>query len=347
MIDTTGMLGRVRELRKANSALIAGHNILIIGPNGMGKTAFLNYVRLLADAYKYLHLTLSDISIATSLKQAVNQYHDSYPKAFYIKQDLYDGLSNEAVSRHEKRVKRVGDNRDGCSYVWDMPWKDLSRVVGTASSIEKNVDILHYSLLASKEFCKAELPYQVFHQVLFMERLGILTPARSNMLDSFFGHCQVVAILRQEKAHLDHLKQLQNKFPIVIELKPLSGDETRALVSKWIHHKALSFDSDAAKAAFVQHVVRDSGGIPSNIEVMLNRAGSESQITKSLIREFSNKHVEYKSTLPLFMLFFFIIAAFKTMYRAMGDMSALVLGIIAGIIFFVLIVARSELEKDK
>ena len=344
MIETTGMLGNIRQLRKANDALIAGHNILIIGSTGMGKTAFLHYVRLLASAYEYMYLTLPDTSLAASLKQSIEEYHKNYPEAFYITQELFDSLPRETIVRHNKRVKK-NPRGSSISYVHDMPWKDLSRVVGTASSIDRNVDILEYALKASKEW--GEESYLEHKQILFMERLGILTPARQSVLDGLFVHCQFVAVLRQEKSHLEHLKQLQNKFPVVIELKPLSGDETRALVSKWIHHKKLSFESEAAKSAFIQHVVRDSGGVPSQIELMLHRAGTELRITKSKIREFSNSHVEYRSTLPLIMLFFFIIAAFKTLYRAMGDMSALVLGIICGIIFFVLLVARSELEKDK
>lgn len=330
MIEITGLIGRDNELQRLNSEFVSLSNILIIAPDGYGKTSLYTYLQELVEDYGLFNLEMPDETFAPGIKSITKNYCQKYPTDFLISPNDFQKLP--AVTK-----KRFHENG---YYEWNTLHRYF-REVGVTGIIDRLIYSFHWMLENQiMEDLESRKP------VIFVKNLRRVTDGSTPNFERLFQQCQIIAILDKQYAHLKHMQRLKNRFQYVLELEPIAIDSCRNIVTKWLEYSNLSFESDKARELFVEHVARDSAGQPGGIQKLLEQAEKEPEITKDKVREFEWEGVQYMSMYPLFMITLAIMTVFRTLGRSMGDTTWLVIGAISGVALLIAFFLRPVLDKE-
>jgi hypothetical protein len=321
------------ELQQLNNALISGANILIVAPNGFGKSALWKYTQELANDYKYFNLTFLDTTFAKGIKSLAQEYHEQDPEHFYLPPSV---LKNDLSQLAQDTFQKTGQ----------LPWSRLAHFFGRAG-VDKVIDLLLYSFHWKKEYELQKDSKNSRKPIIFVRNLKRITDANVPVFINLFHHCQVIAVLDTQYQHLNHIKKLRQNFQSVLELRPLPTDACRQITESWLEHTPdISFESDKARRLFIEHIARDSAGQPGAIEQLLSQAKTEPEITRDKVREFEWEGVEYMSMYPIFMIMLAILTVLRTLGRSMGDTTWLVIGAISGVMLIIAFFLRPILDKE-
>jgi hypothetical protein len=331
LVDETGLIGRDRELEQLNNALVNGSNILLLAPEGMGKTALFEMTKNLANDYHYFNMTMSDTTFSKAVKVAIQEYHQARPEQFYIHPQAIDELSQLA----QRALKNTGR----------LEWSNLAHFFGRVD-IERAIDLLLYSFHWMSKH-QIEAGEETRKPIIFVRNLKRITDANVPAFSKLFTYCQIIAILDWQFANLRHMKTLQQHFQSVVELRSLATDACRQITEAWLtKNPDIPFESDKARSLFIEHIVRDSTGKPAVIEQLLNQALTEPEITKDKIREFEYKNVEYTSMYPFLMVAVAIASAFKVIGRSMDNATMVIIGALSAVLLIIMFFLRTEIDKE-
>ena len=257
------MVGRDYELIQLNSCLEKGKHTLILAPKGLGKKTLLHYTRLLAADMDYPHTWIEDGHTArNTLNLLAKSCHESFgltlPRAVFA----------QFPPQTQSRFRRQGH----------IGWPDLSRPLGQRVTTAELGNIIVNSLR------QAPLERKFF---IFIENLKT-TPTVAKFYQQLFQCSCVFAALDTADQYRAHIQPLTYNFMEKIELRPLSIESGREIAESWLLNHELRFTSEQARKAFVQHIARDSGGIPAAIMGMLEDAQTLPEISSSKVRALSH-----------------------------------------------------------
>ena len=287
----TVFVGRAAELEQALNALRIGHSLVVKGPPGIGKRALLHEIRRqLAGERICLWPTLAT------------------PKAFVaeLAEQVHRAVGLAIPERLIPPRFRAQANRTGT-----IAWRHIQRTV-----IRQPAQEVILLVLGSLDG-RADV-------VLFVESLEI-PPSQADMLHQLAEHCQVAAGIEGTNRR-NKVMRLLWRFQLTIELKPLIGSESRALVERHLARDAIEFESTKVREAFVAQVVRESRGIPAAIEGMLTSAANEREVTRRSLREYHHESaITYIDMTPMIMILVVCLMALRYISRGIGVQELMVL----------------------
>jgi energy-coupling factor transporter ATP-binding protein EcfA2 len=263
LVEITGLIGRDAELIQLNNCLEGGKHTLILAPDGYGKTTLLNYTKLLAEDVHYSHLW---ITAGGTAKNTITDIARAGHLAFglMIPKSLYLELPKQTRARFQKTGR--------------IDWKDLNRPLAQRLTLAELGDVIINSLRAAPLDRKF---------IFFIENLKCV-PQLATFYERLFQCSQIMACLDPADQYRAHIQPLTYHFMEKIELRPLPIEACRELTEEWLKMNPIRFSGDSAQKAFVQHVARDSGGIPAAIEGMLENVKTLDEVTTNKVRELSH-----------------------------------------------------------
>jgi hypothetical protein len=292
-------VGRAIELDQALNALRIGHSLVVKGSPGIGKRALLHEVRRqLAGERICLWPTLTTPKIFVA--ELAEQVHQAVGLA--IPERLIP-------PRFRSLANRTGT----------IAWRHIQRTVVRQPAQE--VILLVLGSLAGR----ADV-------VLFVESLEI-PPSQADMLHQLAEHCQVAAGI-EDTNRRNKVMRLLWRFQLTLELKPLIGSESRALVAQHLERDAIEFESTKVREAFIAQVVRESRGIPAAIAGMLTAATNEREVTRRSLRDYHHDAaITYLDMTPMIMILVVCLMALRYISRGIGVQELMVLAGVGSSLF--------------
>lgn len=274
MDETTGFVGRDRELTLAEAALAKGNNLLVTGRAGIGKSAFLRalYERL-ARVRVCLWLPEGNVKAVTS--DLARQVH------------ALVGLSvpEELVpQRYRMKLRRAGS----------VEWEWINRAV-TRLPARESIELVARSLKDR-------------NTLIFVESLEV-PPTQAEFFTVLLDVAQVAAAMDDTNRRV-RIERLLWRFRERVELKPLPAADCRAIAEQWLATRPVRFESDRVREAFLRAVEQDSGGVPAAIRGMLEAASAEAEVTRATVRAFMHRAgVRYMDMTPTLVLGMMLVVA--------------------------------------
>jgi hypothetical protein len=272
--ETTGFIGRDRELTLAEAALAKGNNLLVTGRAGIGKSAFLRslYERL-ARVRVCLWLPEGNVKAVTS--DLARQVH------------VLVGLSvpEELVpQRYRMKLRRAGR----------VEWEWINRAV-TRLPARESMELVARSLKDR-------------NTLIFVESLEV-PPTQAEFFTVLLDEAQVAAAMDDTNRRV-RIERLLWRFRERVELKPLPSADCRAIAEQWLATRPVRFESDRVREAFLRAVEQDSGGVPAAIRGMLEAASAEAEVTRATVRAFMHRAgVRYMDMTPTLVLGMMLVVA--------------------------------------
>lgn len=274
MDETTGFIGRERELTIAESALAKGNNLLVTGRAGIGKSAFLRalYARL---ARVRVCLWLPEGNVKAVTNDLARQVHELV------------GLSvpEELVpQRYRMKLRRAGR----------VEWEWINRAV-TRLPARESMELVARSLKDRDA-------------LVFIESLEV-PPTQAEFFTVLLDDAQVAAAMDDTNRRV-RIERLLWRFRERVELKPLPAADCRAIAEQWLATRPVRFESDRVREAFLRAVEQDSGGVPAAIRGMLEAASAEAEVTRATVRAFIHRAgVRYMDMTPTLVLGMMLVVA--------------------------------------
>lgn len=274
MDETTGFIGRDRELTLAEAALAKGNNLLVTGRAGIGKSAFLRalYERL---ARVRVCLWLPEGNVKAVTNDLARQVHELV------------GLSvpEELVpQRYRMKLRRAGR----------VEWEWINRAV-TRLPARESMELVARSLKDREA-------------LVFIESLEV-PPTQAEFFTVLLDAAQVAAAMDDTNRRV-RIDRLLWRFRERVELKPLPAADCRAIVEQWLATRPVRFESDRVREAFLRAVEQDSGGVPAAIRGMLEAASAEAEVTRATVRAFMHRAgVRYMDMTPTLVLGMMLVVA--------------------------------------
>lgn len=274
MDETTGFIGRDRELTLAEAALAKGNNLLVTGRAGIGKSAFLRalYERL---ARVRVCLWLPEGNVKAVTNDLARQVHELV------------GLSvpEELVpQRYRMKLRRAGR----------VEWEWINRAV-TRLPARESMELVARSLKDRDA-------------LVFIESLEV-PPTQAEFFTVLLDNAQVAAAMDDTNRRV-RIERLLWRFRERLELKPLPAADCRAIAEQWLATRPVRFESDRVREAFLRAVEQDSGGVPAAIRGMLEAASAEAEVTRATVRAFMHRAgVRYMDMTPTLVLGMMLVVA--------------------------------------
>lgn len=274
MDETTGFIGRDRELTLAEAALAKGNNLLVTGRAGIGKSAFLRalYERL---ARIRVCLWLPEGNVKAVTNDLARQVHELV------------GLSvpEELVpQRYRMKLRRAGR----------VEWEWINRAV-TRLPARESMELVARSLKDRDA-------------LVFIESLEV-PPTQAEFFTVLLDDAQVAAAMDDTNRRV-RIERLLWRFRERVELKPLPAADCRAIAEQWLATRPVRFESDRVREAFLRAVEQDSGGVPAAIRGMLEAASAEAEVTRATVRAFMHRAgVRYMDMTPTLVLGMMLVVA--------------------------------------
>jgi len=297
------LVGRDRELQRGLDTIGKGLNLLIVGPDGIGKRTLLRALRARLEASR----PCLWVGAGTAKGQAfalARQTHESIglrvPRALIPR-------------RHLARAEHEGVR-------WGWVERGLQRMPAQAC-----LDLVLHTLRGAP-----------VRPLVFLERLALPT-GRAGHVIPLLETCQVVACLGEE-VRCEPLRRLLWRFPDRerISLAPLTPAACRELIEHWLAAHPLRFHSESVRTGFVEGLVQDSGGSPLAIVRMLETAAAESEIDADNLRDFAQEAgLRYIDMTPSVILLLAGAVLARFIARGTGSTELYVLagvGLAAGIV---------------
>ncbi len=296
-------VGRTAEIAQALKTLRIGNSLLIKGPPGIGKRALLHEVRR--------QLTSERICLWPTL---------ATPKQFVaeLAEQVHQALGLTVPERLIPPRFRAEANRTGT-----IAWRHIQRTLLRQPAQE--VILLVLSSLEGRN-----------DVVLFVESLEV-PPSQADMLHQLAEHCQVAAGI-EDSNRRNKVMRLLWRFQLTIELKPLIGSESRALVECRLAVDAIEFESAKVREAFIAQVVREARGIPAALEGMLATAVNEREVTRRSLTGFHHESaITYIDMTPMVLIVVAALMALRYISRGLAVQELMVLAGVGTSLFSLLL----------
>lgn len=274
MDETTGFIGRDRELTLAEAALAKGNNLLVSGRAGIGKSAFLRalYERLVRVR---VCLWLPEGNVKAVTNDLARQVHALV--GLSVPEDL-------VPQRYRMKLRRVGR----------VEWEWINRVV-TRLPARESMELVARSLKDRDA-------------LVFIESLEV-PPTQAEFFTVLLDNAQVAAAMDDTNRRV-RIERLLWRFRERVELKPLPAADCRAIAEQWLATRPVRFESDRVREAFLRAVEQDSGGVPAAIRGMLEAASAEAEVTRATVRAFMHRAgVRYMDMTPTLVLGMMLVVA--------------------------------------
>ena len=293
MDETTGLVGRDRELSTARQALGKGANLLVTGAAGIGKSALL----------RVLYHELSEQRPCLWIQEG-SAKEQAYELALQAHQEVGLVVPERLIPhRYLARARREG-----------IQWAWIQRAV-------RRMPAKECVALVAESLARVEPPALVFFESLE------LPPVQADQLAAVLETAQVAAAMDSANRR-ERIRRLLWHFPERerIELRPLPGEAAREIAERWLAAHPVRFEPPRVRAAFLRAVAQDSGGVPAAIEGMLEQAASEPAVTRAQVRAFGHEAgVRYLDMTPVVVLGVAGIIAARYIARGMGSRELYVL----------------------
>ena len=274
MDETTGFVGRDRELTLAEAALAKGNNLLVTGRAGIGKSAFLRalYERR-ARARVCLWLPEGNVKAVTN--DLARQVHTLV--GLSVPEDL-------VPQRYRMKLRRAGR----------VDWEWINRAV-TRLPARESMELVARSLKDRDA-------------LVFIESLEV-PPTQAEFFTVLLDNAQVAAAMDDTNRRV-RIERLLWRFRERVELKPLPAADCRAIAEQWLATRPVRFESDRVREAFLRAIEQDSGGVPAAIRGMLEAATAEAEVTRATVRAFMHRAgVRYMDMTPTLVLGMMLVVA--------------------------------------
>lgn len=311
MDDAVGLVGRDRELGRAETVVGKGSNLLVTGRAGIGKTAFMRALCGRARAAGRACVWVPDGNVKAAVIDLARQVHETV--GLRVSEDLIP-------ARWRVQVRRTGR----------VEWPRIERGVGRRPCRD-NMAMIADSLRG--------------HQALvFIESLEV-PPSQAEFYALLPDVAQVVAAMDDANRRV-RIQRLLWRFPERLELRPLEAEASRAIAERWLRAHPLRFESRRVREAFLRAVAQDSGGVPAAIRGMLERAAAEPEVTLAGVREFTHEAgVRYIDMTPTLIVGFVAVIAGRYIARGLDSMELYVLSGIGIALFLGLRFAMGRMSR--
>jgi energy-coupling factor transporter ATP-binding protein EcfA2 len=294
MDKITGLIGRDEVVSAVVAEIKKGRHVILTGPTGVGKSAVLR----------------AAIDSLGSKASVVIRVHDNQAKGQFVeiaKQMLeLDIVDPESLGLPEKFHGILGSQLD---------WMEVRNQVSRMSIR----DITHSIIPA--------LANALDKPIIAVDDLTTLTPTQMAFWLAIFGHAQVVGCATEKK---ERVKKLWWKMT-EIKVKPLCNDAVREIVNKYITAKGILIES---RELYINHVIKQAGGIPQAIHDMLDDSSKEKRIDKNKVRAMRHDAgISYIDFSPVMVLIGAGIMAMRFVGMGTGDKQLYILGGVGAIFF--------------
>lgn len=291
MDETTGFIGRSREIKQALTAIGKGGNLLIKGRAGIGKSAFL----------QHLHDDLKEqLSLIIWIPTGTTKHVTETIARQIHQQSALPIPTNCLPPRILAKAKRQGA----------LPWSDLNRCFNRLSSTQATEIIIN--ALQAKRF------------QVFIDSLEV-PPTQAALFAEMLNHAQIIAAMdTNNRRH--RIDRLLWRFQQTAELKALPQENCLEIAERWLLQNPIRFSSLAVKRRFLRHIAQDSGGVPAAIRGMLEAASNEDEITPAKVRAFSHEAgIRYLDMSPVLVLILVGFMIMKYVSRGVGEIEMYVM----------------------
>lgn len=291
MDETVGLVGRDRALSRAETILGKGVHLLVTGRAGIGKSAFMRALRDRSERAGRLCVSVPEGNTKNAIIELARQVHEAV--GLRVPEDVIP-------PRWRAQVRRTGR----------VEWSRIERNVGRRPSRD-NMAMIASSLKG--------------HQVVvFIESLEV-PPSQAEFYAVLPDVAQVVAAMADSNRRI-RIQRLLWRFQEQIELPSLDAAASREIAERWLQVHPVRFESDRVREAFVKAVAQDSGGVPTAIQGMLEKAAAEPEVTRSSVREFTHEAgVRYIDMTPMLILGLVVVIAARYIARGMDSIELYVI----------------------
>ncbi|MCP4001690.1 MAG: hypothetical protein GY727_12335 [Gammaproteobacteria bacterium] len=310
MVATNGLVGRVHECEEAIAALRKGHNVLIKGRAGVGKSAVLEAVAQKVQT-GFTVIRVPFIAPKQALIDVAEQLHAQVGLVVSVK-TLPSRVSSRA---------RLGQ---------PLYWDDIARTIR-----REPVDQLvgHIEQTLRKHRC-----------LLVVDALEV-SPTFANALDKLINHAQIIAGMDDTNRRV-RIAKLLWCFNATVVLKPLSLFDCEVLIESSCKVRPLRFADHRTQRLFTRHIAQASNGIPAALFGMLDAARAEDRITPAMVRGFNHEAgTRYLDMTPMLVLVLVVPMATRYIGRGVGEVELMVLSgvstaLFMGLRYFLMVMRR-------
>ena len=311
MDDVVGLVGRDRELERAETIVGKGSNLLVTGRAGIGKTAFLRTLCDRARAAGRACVWVPDGNTKTAVIDLARQVHETV--GLRVPEDLIP-------ARWRVQARRTGR----------VDWTRIERSVSRRPSRD-NMAMIAASLRGHKA-------------LVFIESLEV-PPSQAEFYAMLPDVAQVVAAMDENNRRV-RIQRLLWRFQEQLDLHPLDAEASHEIAERWLLAHPVRFESERVHQCFLRAVAQDSGGVPAAIQGMLAKAAAEPEVTRSSVREFTHEAgVRYIDMTPTLIVGFVVVIATRYIARGLDNMELYVLSGVGIALFLGLRFAMGRLSR--
>lgn len=304
--ETQPIIGRIEELKQIDQYMKKGRDILLVGPEGVGKSALLKQVAgksVEGRELIYLEESSPPKDFLISLCQELHQ------REVLQLQDISHNLPNKWRKQlADKGVESIG-------------WGDLSSILPRFKIRELTKLVVRSIAESNREF------------LLLLDHLERVTPSQQPVLEALLKRCQVVGATSKKR---ESIKTIWHSFSEV-KIEGLDQESTDQLVTKWLEeHDVFVEDPQMLK----NQLYKISQGNPKALEKLLVKVETEGNIDSEFIRTEleTEEHHRYFDLTPYLIIIAGAVMAVRYVGLGMGDRG---LYILAGVGYAVAIIMRS------
>lgn len=296
-------VGRTLEIAQITTALRAGSSVVVKGRAGVGKRALLRQVRA-ALAGERLCLAPTFASSKQCCADLAEQLHAA------------GGLDiPEHVIPPRFRAAAARTGRIAFGHIR----RSLSR-----APVSEQFALIERTLAQRRGV------------ILFADSLE-LAPTLADMLIGLSEHCQLCAAFEDSNRRA-RIQRLLWQVQLTVELKPLTREQTRDWLERWLAVHPVAFESPRIRAAFIRAVARDSGGIPAAVTGMLDIALVERTITRESVRAINHEAAQvYLDMTPVLVILSVAFMAMRYVSRGLGMKELMVMAGVGTSMFYLLL----------
>ncbi len=272
-----GLVGRIHECEEAISALKKGHNVLVKGRAGAGKSAVLEAIAQKVEP-DFTVVRVPFVTPKQALLEVAEQLHIRVGLVVSIK-----SLPPRVASR-----ARLGQL---------LSWADIARSI-RREPVDQLVGHIEQTLRR--------------HRCLLVIDALEVSPTFANALDNLINHAQIIAGIDETNRRV-RIAKLLWRFNVTVGLKPLSLVDCEILIESSCKERSPRFADNRTRRLFTRHVAQASNGIPAALVGMLDSARSEDRITPAMVRDYKHEAgTRYLDMTPMLVLV--LVVAMATRY---------------------------------
>ncbi|BAO43881.1 hypothetical protein TBH_C0951 [Thiolapillus brandeum] len=278
---------------------MAGGNVLVKGRPGVGKSAIIRQTFQQAQERGAVCVLVDDRNTKAMALSLLEQLH----KALGLV------VPGEMLGpRLKAKAKREGG----------LTWNDLSRTM------------LRLPVMDAANVIVATMRKQLVW--VFVEGLEV-GPQKAELFTRMI-EVGLMAAAIDDSNRRTRISKMAWRFQTTVELKPLTIEQSEQITRNWLEQRPIRFTDERTKDRFINHVARDSGGIPAAIRGMLETASMEEEVTPAKARTFDHgAGVTYLDMTPLIVLALVVAIAGRYISRGLGETDMLVLSGVASALF--------------